>query len=138
MHICWKRFYLSSPIEWVPHVNCFLSLLVEWICFRLLPFSHTLYLESALEVQGSLNSSQCSNLEKGKYILEYLHGKVNKCENTWNFKLKYKFQVFRSRQDRKTNSFVCFMGEVLTQQFCFEIYWSLWGTEKPQIVIKII
>ena len=25
-------------------------------------------------------------------------------------KLKFKFQVFRSRQDRKTNSFVCFFG----------------------------
>ena len=47
--------------------------------------------------------------------------------NTWNFKWKFKFQVFPSRQDRKKNrSFVCFLGEVTAQQFCFEIYWPLW------------
>ena len=33
--------------------------------------------------------------------------------------------VFPSRQDRKINSFVRFLGEVTAGQFCFEIYWSL-------------
>ena len=33
--------------------------------------------------------------------------------------------VFPSHQDRKTNSFIHFLGEVTVQQFCFEIYWPL-------------
>ena len=41
------------------------------------------------------------------------------------FRFQFKFQVFPSHQDRKTNSFVCFLGEVTTWQFCFEIYWPL-------------
>ena len=45
--------------------------------------------------------------------------------NTWNLKLKFKFQVLPSRQDRKTNLSVHFLGEVTAQQFCFEIYWPL-------------
>ena len=45
--------------------------------------------------------------------------------NTWNLKSKFNFQVFLSRQDRKTNSFVHFLGEVTARQFCFEIYWPL-------------
>ena len=43
---------------------------------------------------------------------------------TW-CQTKFKFQVFTSRQDRKTNSFVCFLGGVMAQQLCFEIYWPL-------------
>ena len=38
---------------------------------------------------------------------------------------KFKFQVFRSHQDRKTNSFISFLGEVTARQFCFEIYFAL-------------
>ena len=45
--------------------------------------------------------------------------------NTWNLKLKFKFQVYLSRQDRKTNLFVHFLGEVTTRQFRFQIYWPL-------------
>ena len=30
--------------------------------------------------------------------------------------------VFLSHQNRKSNSFVCFLGEVMARQFCFEIY----------------
>ena len=37
--------------------------------------------------------------------------------------LKLEFQS--SRQDRKTNSFVRFLGEVMARQCCFEIYWPL-------------
>ena len=37
--------------------------------------------------------------------------------NTWNLKLKFKFQV--------SNSFFRFSGEVAAWQFCFEIYWPL-------------
>ena len=37
-------------------------------------------------------------------------------------KFDFKCQVFPSHQDRKTNSSVCFLGEVMAQQFCFEIY----------------
>ena len=40
-------------------------------------------------------------------------------------KLEFQFQVFPSRQDRKTNLSVCFLGEVTARQFCFEIYWPL-------------
>ena len=32
---------------------------------------------------------------------------------------------FKHCQDRKTNSSVCFLGEVTARQFCFEIYWPL-------------
>ena len=45
--------------------------------------------------------------------------------NTWNLKSKFKFQVFLGRQDRKTNLFVHFLGEVMAQQFCLEIHWPL-------------
>ena len=45
--------------------------------------------------------------------------------NTWNLKSKFKFQVFLSCQDRKTNSFIHYLGEVTVWQFCFEIYWPL-------------
>ena len=31
---------------------------------------------------------------------------------------KFKFQVFPSHEDRKTNSFVCLLGEVTARQFC--------------------
>ena len=41
-------------------------------------------------------------------------------------KSKFKFQVFPSRQDRKKNSSVRFLGEVMARQFCFEMYWPLW------------
>ena len=47
--------------------------------------------------------------------------------NTWNLNFDFKFQVFPSRQDRKIDSFVCFLGEVTAWQFCFEIYWPLSG-----------
>ena len=40
-------------------------------------------------------------------------------------KSKFKFQVFLSCQDRKTNLSLCFSWEVTTQQFCFYIYWPL-------------
>ena len=39
--------------------------------------------------------------------------------------IEIKFQVFPDCQDRKTNSFVCFLGEITARQFCFEIYWPL-------------
>ena len=45
--------------------------------------------------------------------------------NTWNLNFDFKFQVFWGHQDRKTNSFVCFLGEVTARQFYFEIYWTL-------------
>ena len=37
------------------------------------------------------------------------------------YNIKFKFQVFPSHQDRKTNSFVCFWGKVTARQSCFEI-----------------
>ena len=40
-------------------------------------------------------------------------------------KSKFKFQVFLSRQNRKTNLSVHVLGEVTAWQFCFEIYWPL-------------
>ena len=46
----------------------------------------------------------------------------NECTD---LKSKFKFQVFLSRQDRKTNSSVCYLGEVMARQFRFEIYWHL-------------
>ena len=64
--------------------------------------------------------------------------------NTWNLKSKFKFQVFPSRQDRKTNSLVCTLGEVATRQFCFKIYWPLnsdWNldfTFRVQVKSKIL
>ena len=39
-------------------------------------------------------------------------------------KLEFRFW-FPSRQDRKTNSFVCFSGEITAWQFCFEIYFPM-------------
>ena len=58
--------------------------------------------------------------------------------------MKFKLQVFPSRQDRKTNLFVCFIGEVTAGQFCFEIYWPLdadqllSGQEEPMQDIKTL
>jgi hypothetical protein len=49
-------------------------------------------------------------------------------------KLEFGFQVFSSCQDRKTNSFVPFLGEVMAQQFCFEIYCHL---KKPQFLLSM-
>ena len=45
--------------------------------------------------------------------------------NTWNLKLKFKFQVFPDRQDRKRIFVFCFLGEVMVRQFCFKVYWPL-------------
>ena len=45
--------------------------------------------------------------------------------NTWNLNFDFKFQVFPSHPDRKTNSSVYFLGEVSARQFCFKIYWPL-------------
>ena len=42
-----------------------------------------------------------------------------------NFDFDFKFQVFLSHQERKKKSFICFLGEVMAQQFCFENYWPL-------------
>ena len=42
--------------------------------------------------------------------------------NTCNLNFDFKFQVLPSCQDKKTNSFVRFLGEVMTRQFCFKIY----------------
>ena len=36
--------------------------------------------------------------------------------------------LFLNCQDRETNSFVCFLGEVTTRQFYFKIYWPLLGS----------
>ena len=44
---------------------------------------------------------------------------------TWNLNFDFKFQVFPSHQDRKSNSSIRFLGEVMARQFCFEIYWPL-------------
>ena len=57
--------------------------------------------------------------------------------NTWNLNFDFKFQVFRSHQDRKTNLSIWFLGEVTAWQFCFEIYWPLPETHRPQIIKKI-
>ena len=58
--------------------------------------------------------------------------------NTWNLNFDFKFWVFPSHQDRKTNSFVCFLGEVTAQQFCFEIYclylWVLMRLPNSQLI----
>ena len=45
--------------------------------------------------------------------------------NTWNLNFDFKFQVFPSHKDRKTNSLICFLGEVMARQFCFNIYLPL-------------
>ena len=38
---------------------------------------------------------------------------------------KIRFSILTTVQDRKTNSFVCFLGESAALQFCFEIFWPL-------------
>jgi cytosine/uracil/thiamine/allantoin permease len=47
----------------------------------------------------------------------------------WPDVLSYVFDLQRcvvpTVQDRKTNSFIRFLGESAAQQFCFEIYWLL-------------
>ena len=43
--------------------------------------------------------------------------------NTRN--LNFDFKTISSRQDRKKNASVCFLGEVTAWQFCFEINWPL-------------
>ena len=49
---------------------------------------------------------------------------------SWDLK-DFKFQVFPSRQDRKTNLFICFLGEVSTRQCFCEIYWPLKSFDTP-------
>ena len=47
---------------------------------------------------------------------------------TWKylkFEIEIQVQVFPSCQDRKTNSFLHFLGEVTARQFSLEIYWPL-------------
>ena len=56
--------------------------------------------------------------------------------NAWNLNFDFKFQVFLSRQDRKTNSFVRFLGEVTARQFFFEIYWPLERSSPEKMVMK--
>ena len=41
-------------------------------------------------------------------------------------------------QDRKTNLFVCFLGEVLARQFCFEIYWPLRCHDQIMLQITLL
>ena len=65
----------------------------------------------------SHNFSQKTN--GGSFFLSWHFG------NTWNLNFDFKFEVFPGRQDRNTNSFVCFLGEVTARQFCFEICWPL-------------
>ena len=43
-------------------------------------------------------------------------------KNTWKLNFDFKFQVFPSRQDRKTNSFVCFLREAFGSTILF---WDL-------------
>ena len=86
--------------------------------------------------------SECQKTDSGHYRSLDLEAKLSSCnfsqENKWtnlfsilmtwkhlNLNSKFKFQVFPSRQDRKTNSLVCFLGEIMARQFYFEIYWSL-------------
>ena len=38
------------------------------------------------------------------------------------------FSILNSSQDRKTNSFVHFLGESVARQFGFEIFWPLVST----------
>ena len=70
-------------------------------------------------------------MAEGQYISEKklscrnFSQKTNKRICFSDLKFDFKFQVFPSRQDRKTNLSVCFLGEVMDQQFCFEIYWPL-------------
>ena len=54
--------------------------------------------------------------------------------NPWN--LNFKFQLFPSLQDRKTNLSNGFLGEVMAQQFCFGIYWSLAQTISIRLNLK--
>ena len=104
MHICWKRFYLSSPIEWVPHVNCFLPLLVEWICFRLLPFSHIPTISRECPRSTGL-SKLFAVFKLGKrYLNTYMAKWTNvKIHETWNSSFKY-FGVVRI--EKQIRSFV--------------------------------
>ena len=40
------------------------------------------------------------------------------------------FSILNSSQNRKTNSFVWFLGESVAQKFCFEIFWPLVSTQQ--------
>ena len=58
--------------------------------------------------------------------------------NTRNLKSKFKFQVFPSRQDRKTNSFIRFWEKFRLDNFCFEIYWPLLKYVSIQVEIHYL
>ena len=75
-------------------------------------FLRSVYLETKL---SSRNFSQETNericfsiLTTQKYLELEIENQVS--------------STFLSRQYRKTNAFVCFLGEVMARQFCFEIY----------------
>ena len=89
-----------------------LFILIKWMCQIRTKMLRSVDLERKL---ASRNISQKTNegicfsiLTTRKYL-----------------KLEFRFQVFRSHQDRKTNLFVCFLGEVTARLICFEIYWPL-------------
>ena len=63
----------------------------------------------------SRNFSQKTNKQIYLFFLCWRPG------STWNLIFHFKFQVFPDCKDIKTNSFVCFLGEVVGQQFCFTV-----------------
>ena len=76
--------------------------------------------QRSVDLEAKLSCCNFSKKWVNKFVfLSWWH------RNTWNLNFNFKLQVFPSRQDRKTNSSICFWGEVTTRQFCFEIYWPL-------------
>ena len=87
--------------------------------------------QRSVDLEAKLSCCNFSKKWVNKFVfLSWWH------RNTWNLNFNFKLQVFPSRQDRKTNSSICFWGEVTTRQFCFEIYWPLVEMASSSVVQK--
>ena len=69
--------------------------------------------------------SSCNFCQKINQRIFFSILTTRKYVGTWNLNFDFKFQVFPSRQDRKTNSSVHFLGEIMAWQFFFKILWPL-------------
>ena len=82
-------------------------------------------------VASDLQVRYQNNFYGSRSMKYWMYVKIENRFSSQNFfqKLNHRicFSILISSQDRKTNSLVCFLEEVLAGKFAFEIYWPLAG-----------
>ena len=138
-HLTLENHLTESLLNFKPSSSKCTVLLCHWENFHILYARHynpfLIINRSWIITVHKVESLQKKLLKKGFLALKEgwkVYKQTNefvfvswRLENTWNLNFDIKFQVFLSRQDRKTNSFVWFLEDVADRQFCFEIYWPL-------------